>query len=404
MPAAPAARSGDLPLTGAQAGVWYAQRLDPANPIYTIAEYVRVDGALDPVTFEAALRQVVGEAQTLRVRITESDGVASQRIADTADWDLTTVDLTVDRTGRADAESAALDWMRQAQARPIDPGAGAPFEFALLRTGPRRHIWFQRYHHAVLDGLGMSLLERRVAAVYTSLITGAAPAEDTAFGELGTLVDADTDYRASEAFTADREFWAAELADAPSPVTLGDGQPTMPSHLARHTVHLGPDALAEVRALAREAEASWPAVLVAALGLWLSRQSGTDDVVLGMPVAARPGRQTRDVPGMASNIVPLRLKLPVDRTVGEMLTHTGRALRTAVRHQRYRYEDLRRDRKMMTDDTRLVGPHVNIVLADYVLDFAGAPGTVTNLAGGPVDDLSLVLDARCPDGGLDLVL
>ena len=75
-----------------------------------------------------------------------------------------------------------------------------------------------------------------------------------------------------------------------------------------------------------------------------------------------------------------------------------------MRHQRYRYEDLRRDRKLVTDDARLIGPHVNMVLAGYTLDFAGAAATVTNLAGGPVDDLSLVVDARCSDGGLDLVL
>lgn len=29
-----------LPLTGAQAGIWFAQQLDPDNPIYNTGEYV----------------------------------------------------------------------------------------------------------------------------------------------------------------------------------------------------------------------------------------------------------------------------------------------------------------------------------------------------------------------------
>jgi amino acid adenylation domain-containing protein/non-ribosomal peptide synthase protein (TIGR01720 family) len=392
-----------LPLTQAQAGVWYAQRLDPTNPIYTIAEYVEIAGTVDPQAFERALRQVVAEADALRAVIVEHDGAATQTIQSEVDFQLSVVDLAAE----PDPHAAAREWMRRAQSHPIDPAGGVPFEFALLRLAADRVIWFQRYHHAVLDGLGMSLIERRVAAVYTALVTGAdAPdtPDATAFGSLRGLLDAEAGYRAGPDIAGDRAYWAEELDGAPSPVTLGEGRPSMPARLARHTTHLGPDELAGIRALAREAEASWPAVLVAALGAYLARLTGTQDVVLGMPVAARPGRRTRDVPGMASNIVPLWLRLAVTQTVGELLTHTGKQLRDAVRHQRYRYEDLRRDRKLITDDARLIGPHVNIVLADYALDFAGATGTVTNVAGGPVDDLSLVVDARCPDGGLDLVL
>ncbi|HEX2133793.1 MAG TPA: amino acid adenylation domain-containing protein [Actinophytocola sp.] len=388
-----------LPLTQAQAGVWYAQRLDPANPIYTIAEYVEIAGTVDPPTFERALRQVVAEADALRVRIVEADGAASQVVQSEVDWQLSVVDMTA----QADPRAAATDWMRRAQSQPVDPAAGVPFAFALLHLAPGRVIWFQRYHHAVLDGLGMSLIEQRVAAVYTAFATGTDPGESP-LAPLRLLVDAESAYRTGDDFTADRDYWATELADAPNPVTLGEGQPGMPASLTKHTTHLGADEVAAIRALARDAEISWPAVPVAALALCLARLTGTGDVVLGMPVAARPGRHTRDVPGMASNIVPLRLRLPVAQTIGELLSHTGGQLRAAVRHQRYRYEDLRRDRGLVTDDARLIGPHVNMVLGGYTLDFAGAGGTVTNLAGGPVDDLSLVIDARCQDGGLDLVL
>jgi len=387
-----------LPLTHAQAGVWYAQRLDPANPIYTIAEYVEISGVVDPQAFERALRQVVAEAEALRATVVEADGHATQAVAAEVDWRLSVVDLSAETDPRA----AALEWMRRAQAQPIDVAGGVPFAFALLRVGADEVVWFQRYHHAVLDGLGMSLIEQRVAAVYTALVTG-ADATPT-FAPLTDLLDAEDTYRSGTDIEADRAYWADELAGAPSPVTLGSGRPGMPATLARRTIHLGPDELAGIRALAREAEISWPAIPVAALGTYLARLTGTDDIVLGMPVAARPGKQARNVPGMASNIVPLRLRLPAAATVGDLLTHTGRQLRDAVRHQRYRYEDMRRDRGLITDEARLIGPHVNMVLAGYTLDFAGATGTVTNLAGGPVDDLSLVVDARCADGGVDLVL
>lgn len=47
-------------LSGAQLGIWYAQQLDPDNPIFNTAECIEIRGPVDPVLFEKALRQVVG--------------------------------------------------------------------------------------------------------------------------------------------------------------------------------------------------------------------------------------------------------------------------------------------------------------------------------------------------------
>ena len=60
----PAELSGPGPLTAGQSGIWYAQQLDAANPIFNTAEYVEINGPLDPERFAAALRVVVGEAES----------------------------------------------------------------------------------------------------------------------------------------------------------------------------------------------------------------------------------------------------------------------------------------------------------------------------------------------------
>lgn len=42
-------------LTGAQTGIWFAQRLDPDNPIYNTAEYIEINGPINIALFEEAL-------------------------------------------------------------------------------------------------------------------------------------------------------------------------------------------------------------------------------------------------------------------------------------------------------------------------------------------------------------
>lgn len=34
-------------LTGAQTGIWFAQQLDPDNPIYNTAEYIEINGPVN---------------------------------------------------------------------------------------------------------------------------------------------------------------------------------------------------------------------------------------------------------------------------------------------------------------------------------------------------------------------
>ncbi|SFT84317.1 non-ribosomal peptide synthase domain TIGR01720/amino acid adenylation domain-containing protein [Actinopolyspora lacussalsi subsp. righensis] len=389
-----------VPLTAAQRGIFFAQRLDPSNPIYNVAECVRIPGSVDVTLFREALRRTVADAEVLRSRVVvdESTGETALELVPWVEPPFEHIDLS----GEPDPETAAAERMRSALDEPIDPRDPAPFSFTLLTLSATETRWFQRYHHVLLDGVGMSLIERRVASVYSALVAGETVPE-AEFEELQTLVDAETLYRESEQYRRDRAYWNELLSDTPAPATLADQPPRMPTRLSRGVVSLSADRIEAVHALARRFGMGWPTVLVAAFGLYLNRASGGEQVVLGLPVAARRGAARNSVPGMMSNIVPLRLDVRQEITLREWVSEVSGALHEATRHQRYRYEDLRHDLNLLAEDQRLVGPHVNIVLTDYELDFAGIPGSARNLAGGPVEDLSLVIDRRGGDGGADLV-
>src|SRR4051794_14299619 len=60
-----------LPLTAAQRGIWFAQKLGSPDSIFNLAESIEIHGPIDPALFEAALRQAAGEADTVRVRFVE---------------------------------------------------------------------------------------------------------------------------------------------------------------------------------------------------------------------------------------------------------------------------------------------------------------------------------------------
>ncbi|MBB1252763.1 amino acid adenylation domain-containing protein [Streptomyces sp. OF3] len=387
-----------LPLTAAQSGIYYAQQLDPTNTIYNAGEYLEIHGAVDAGLFEAALRRVVAEADTLRTRVLDVEGEGPrQAVEPDRQWAFEQVDVSAEEDPRAAAEA----WMRADLARPFDLAVDPLFRFTLFTVGPERAFWFHRYHHVAVDGYTVALIARRVAEVYSALVAGGAvPA--TPFGPLADLVAADGEYRRSERFAADRDHWVEELADRAEPVSMSGAAPSLARRLARRTAHLDPRSARALRELAREAGVPWPALVLGATAAYLQRMTGQSEVVLGLPVTTRLGRMARSVPGMVSNVLPLRLSARPAMTVAELLTHAHGRTRAAMRHQRYRYEDLRRDLRLLESDQPLLGPQVNIMMFDYDLSFGPHGSTVHNLCIGPADDLSVIVYDRGADGGLQI--
>ncbi|GHG47184.1 non-ribosomal peptide synthetase [Streptomyces griseocarneus] len=391
-----------LPLTGAQSGMWYAQALDPGSPALNTAEYLDIHGDIDPVLFAEALHRTVGEAEALRVRLVDTPAGPRQLPvavpAPGSGFPLHTADLR-ERGDAGRAVAAATAWMRADLAVPFDLAGGPLFAHALFRVGDRRWLWYQRVHHAVLDGYGYALVARRVAEVYTALATG-GDAGPSPFGRLAALVEEDAAYRDSATCERDRDHWRRHMAGRPAVPTLS-GRAALPSRTTvRHTAHLGPEAAARLRELAASVRATWPDVLFAAQALYLSRATGRQDVVLGLPMMGRMGSVALRVPGMVMNVLPLRLTVTPDATFAELTRQADLGIRDARRHQRYRYADLRRDLGLLGEGTALVGPLVNVMPFDYGLTFAGARCDAHNLSGGPVDDLTVNIYDRADGSGL----
>ena len=64
-----------LPLTGAQANVWFHQQLDPSSVAYNVGQYIEIDGVIEPERMARALQSVVDGAEAYRVHFVVRDGL-----------------------------------------------------------------------------------------------------------------------------------------------------------------------------------------------------------------------------------------------------------------------------------------------------------------------------------------
>ncbi|MFC7342285.1 amino acid adenylation domain-containing protein [Saccharopolyspora griseoalba] len=378
---------GQLPLSAAQAGIWFAQQLDQENPIFNTAERVEIRGAVDPELFADALRRVVREAETLRIRVV--DGEEPGQVVE----ELDAVELPVlDFSGEADPDARAQDWIRADMRAPVHltrsrAEGGRLWTAALCKLGEHRWWWYQRVHHVAVDGYGFSIIIRRVAEIYTALAAGEDPGESP-FGDLASLLADERDYRDSPKHERDRDHWRQRFSDEPGAVTLTERNRPAAAAFRREVAEIDATALG---AAAEQARTIWPDALIAGFAAYLHRMTGARDVVLGLPVMGRMGSAALRVPGTVVNVLPLRLHVTEGTTRGELIAQVVGAVRELRKHQRYRSEQLRRDLRLLGADRALFGPVLNIKSFDYDLSFAGAPAEVHNVAAGPVDDLSVLV-------------
>ncbi|WP_157108544.1 non-ribosomal peptide synthetase, partial [Aldersonia kunmingensis] len=394
-----ASRVGDqhsaepFPLSPAQLGMWYAQQLDPDVPI-NIAQYVDLRGDLDVELLDRVQAQSARELKSGFVRIID-DGSGPQQIIDYVQDD--TLKL-IDLRDEEDPVAAGLAWMQAEYSRPLDLTKDRLLEAAVLRVDDDRWFWYLRSHHIALDGFAAVTNTNRIAARYTAAIEGHDP-ELQPLVELDQLYRVENDYRDSSRFATDKAYWAEKVAGMEGGTNLtGRSARPAPVNVVKSAA-LGARQTQRYQESVARHDTSQSALLIAGFAAYVGQLTDSTDVILSLPVTARTTALMRRAAGTVSNIVPLRFHIDRDTTVADLLHMVQTEVSGALRHQRYRNVDIRRDSPAEDSDRVFFGPVVNIMMFRNELQFGEMAGQLNILTTGTIEDLAVnfyesVSDAR----------
>ncbi|WP_430333762.1 non-ribosomal peptide synthase/polyketide synthase [Rhodococcus sp. ACT016] len=372
-----------FPLSPAQLGMWLAQHVDPTVPA-NIAQYVELHGDLDIARLHRATSRAAGETGSAYVRLLEIDTEPHQVV----DASLDDTPVYVDLRGEPDPRAAALAWMRADYSAPVDLLRDRLVVAAVLQVEDDVYFWYNRAHHVVLDGFGATTFVNRVAEWYTAETNGSEPSPGKS-SPLEKVYDADRTYRASTRFVSDREYWLERLTGIDETTSLA-GRAAPPAALSRiDSAALSVGTAARMDAFLEREDTTTATVVIAAFAAYLAQMTGREDVVLSLPVTGRTTAVLRRSGGMTSNVVPLRLTVSPDTTVSDLLGRVATEVSGALRHQRYRHEDIRRDVTGAAGQASFFGPWVNIMMFHTELRFGDMVGEQHILSTGLIEDLGV---------------
>ncbi|WP_185981923.1 non-ribosomal peptide synthetase [Skermania sp. ID1734] len=372
-------------LAPTQEGLWFVQQLHPEVPL-VVAQYVEIRGPIDRDRLKAASVEGCWDVQSPGLRIVDVGGEVLQLLDPSVEDqdDLIYLDLR----SAPDPVAEAKKWMVQQYTKPLDVFTDRLIAAALIHLGEDHYYWMSWVHHLVLDGHGAMTLMNRVAEYYTHSLNGTEPPPFRGIG-IRKLYEAEQQYRNTSRFDIDREHWARRLARLPEPVSLADSTaaPTLVSRVFGEVLD-APTARG-ISEMAQRWNSSEVPVILAVLAAFLAQMTSRKDIVLSLPVSARTTKASRNSGGTVSNVVPIRVKIDPGKSLEYLVRDVQLELTGALRHQRYRYEDMRREFVHGAAHGATFGPTINIMMFHREIRLGDVTGEFNVLTTGPIADLAV---------------
>ncbi|HEY6353770.1 MAG TPA: condensation domain-containing protein, partial [Burkholderiaceae bacterium] len=316
--AADAVNDSDVwqPLTPAQQGVWFADRV-AGNGLYNLMQATRIHGELDLPRLQHTLSHLMERHDALRLRVIDDDGTPRQQLHSDATLPWQVVDL---QALAPEARAHALRQQLHALARHRFDLARAPLVRAVLWClAPHDHVVALLLHHLVFDGVSAVVLTREWAALYEGREAPAALPATTGYLRFAAWQRRWLDTPdAASALQALR----GHLAGTPALELPTDRSRRLHPSFNGAVVALQIDARRTrgLRELAARENATLFMLLMAVFQTQMHRLSGQHDFAVGTPAAARPGAEFDHTVGLFTNTLVMRAAMAGDPPLRELLT------------------------------------------------------------------------------------
>jgi amino acid adenylation domain-containing protein len=326
---------GPVPPSFAQERIWFLSRMAGESPVFNIPGIYRVRGRLDPGRLEQALAMVVRRHESLRTVFRTVDGNLVQEVRESVQLPLEHVDLR--SLPAAEREAEALRRANEVARRTFDLARGPLARLALYRLEEEQHLLLLSIHHIVSEVQSLGVFVGDLACAYAG-------------GELAELELQFADFALwqrgrmqGERLASELDFWKRELAGRGPDLDLPTDRPRPPVQTmtgGTRTRAFAPEVERNLRAFCAEAKVTPFTVCAAAWAILLARQTGAEDVCIGVPVTERDRAEIQGLIGFFVSTLVLHVELAGDPGLRELVRRVNRRWLDARAHQELPFEKL----------------------------------------------------------------
>jgi amino acid adenylation domain-containing protein len=301
--------------------MWVLAQMDPGKAVYNIAWALWLDGPLDVGALRQAWDAALVRHEAMRTVFRNDSGLPVQVIADDPAPQPLQV-TSVEHLPSAEREPAARARIRDLARTPFDLATGPLVSAGLVRLSAEAHVLAVVVHHIVADGWSFRVLFEELTADYEAISGGADPVVEEPPIQYADYAMWQLEHANAGGYASAERFWRETLAGAPMALPLPNDEPYRAHQtFAASGIDARIDAgLADqLRQLAARLGTTQFAVLLAAYAVVLGRLTGSDDLLIAVPMAARTRPETESVVGLFMNTVTIRVRVDKDQTLSDLV-------------------------------------------------------------------------------------
>jgi natural product biosynthesis luciferase-like monooxygenase protein len=332
--------SNEAPLSFAQQRIWFLHQLEPGSH-YNDHFDLRVRGPLNVQVLERAINEIVRRHDTLRSSFFDNDGEPVQTISKEATISLPITDVSDLPASKREQEAVRL--AVEDCNRPFDLERAPLFRCSLVRLAPDDHLLILTFDHIIIDGWSHGVFLTELTRLYESFLAKRP-------SPLSELPIQYSDFAAwqqrwlkGEAMGGHMQHWKEQLRGAPPLLDLRTDRPRPRIQTfrgARLSFNLDKTLIDGLTAVGRGENCTLFMVLLAGFQTLLARRSGSDDIVVGSPIANRNRHEIEPLIGSFMNTLALRGDVSGNPTFAELLQRVRKTALDAYAHQDLPFEKL----------------------------------------------------------------
>lgn len=333
-------RDGPLPLSFGQQRMWILDQIEPGTSTYNVPTALDLEGPLSVEALEHAIGEMHRRHEVLRTTYGKTSvGDPTQRIAAPASWSLPIVEVPAEASGDV---PVLLDVLAREEARrPFDLEKGPLLRVLLLRVAPEHHFALLTMHHIISDAWSTSIMVRELSTLYGAFSSGTTSGLDALDIQYADFASWQRTRLDDEALAGQVDYWRRALEGAPELTALPLDRPRGAEATftgAKVSFSIPEEVIRPLLALANDEGVTPFVALLAAFKAVLRSWTGSNDLVVGTPVAGRNSADVEPLIGFFINTLVLRTRLDPSASFRSLVGEVRETLISASSNQDVPFE------------------------------------------------------------------
>ncbi|RAL24606.1 non-ribosomal peptide synthetase [Thermoflavimicrobium daqui] len=329
---------GPARMSFAQQRLWFLDQLESKSAAYNVPSAMIYDGQLNIHALQQAIDSLVHRHETLRTTFMDQGGIPIQQVHPSMKISVDLIDLSHRPEEKQLEEARQL--AREEAVALFDLARGPLMRVRVVRTKSFGDILLITMHHVISDGWSIGVLYRELQTFYDASLVH----EESKLRPLSIQYTDFAEWQRKWLDQGERErqlaYWKEHL-DGLTQLDLPTDYPRPARSSFRGRAiefALGKELTQKLEDFGKGQDATSFMTLLSAFQLLLSKYSGSQDVVVGTPIANRTRSEVEDLIGFFVNSLVMRTHIQSNFTFVDLVHAVKEQTLSAYAHQDVPFE------------------------------------------------------------------